>query len=364
MRKMATVRRIDNINPIPDADAIEVAAVGGWKVVVKKGEFKVGDLAVYCEIDSFIPSTVAPFLTKPGHYPKTFEGVEGERLRTVRLRGQISQGLLISVGRVEGTGTPYIVSLPCEGAPEGDMIFVSEGLDVSDAWGIKKWEAPIPAQLAGEMRGVFPSFIRKTDQERIQNLTREFPEWLGDVDDRESQLQWEITEKLDGSSMTVYVNRNDSGVCSRNLNLLESSGNTYWRVARDRALIEKISSTGRNIALQGELIGEGIQGNPYKIKGQDFYLFDIYDIDAGEYLLPSERQALATELDIQCVPVIAYSPSLLDGLGIKTVDAVLGFAEGASTLMNKTEREGLVFKCTTQQLSFKAVSNKFLLKEK
>lgn len=348
MRKMATVRRIDAVNPIPNADAIEVATVGGWRVVVKRGEFQPGDLAVYCEIDSFIPSTVAPFLTKPGHYPKTFEGVEGERLRTVRLRGQISQGLLLPYGIL----------------PFGSQGVLGEADDVSELLGIAKWEAPIPAQLAGEMRGMFPSFIRKTDQERVQNLSREFQEWVGDIDDRESQLHWEITEKLDGSSMTVYVNQDDVGVCSRNLNLLESGSNTFWRVAKEKNLIEKIQSTGRNIALQGELIGEGIQGNPYKISGQDFYLFDIYDIDTGEYLLPKERQALATELDIQCVPVVAYSPSLLDGLGIETVDAVLGFAEGASTLMAKTEREGLVFKCTTQQLSFKAISNRFLLKEK
>ena len=348
MRKMATIRCVDQINPIPNADAIEVATVGGWRVVVKRGEFQPGDLAVYCEIDSFIPTAVAPFLTKPGHHPKTFEDINGERLRTVRLRGQLSQGLLL----------PYAV------LPFGSQGVLSEGDDVSELLGIVKWEAPVPAQLAGEARGLFPSFVRKTDQERVQNLSSEFLEWVGDIDDRESQLRWEVTEKLDGSSMTVYVNQEDSGVCSRNLNLLESEGNTFWRIARDRNLIEKISSTGRNIALQGELIGEGIQGNPYKISGQDFYLFDIYDIDAGQYMLPQDRQALAQELDIQCVPVIAHSASLYDTLGIKTVDAVLGFAEGASTLMNKTEREGVVFKCTTRQLSFKAISNRFLLREK
>jgi RNA ligase (TIGR02306 family) len=348
MRKMATIRRIDQINPIPNADAIEVATVGGWRVVVKRGEFQTGDLAIYCEIDSFIPTSVAPFLTKPGHHPKTFEDVDGERLRTVRLRGQLSQGLLL----------PYAV------LPFGSQGVLCEGDDVSELLGIAKWEAPVPAQLAGEARGMFPSFVRKTDQERVQNLSTEFLEWVGDVNDRESQLQWEVTEKLDGSSMTVYVNRDDLGVCSRNLNLLESEGNTYWRIARSKDLIAKILSTGRNIALQGELIGEGIQGNPYKISGQDFYLFDIYDIDTGEYMLPQDRQALARDLDIQCVPIIAHSASLYDGLGIKTVDAVLGFAEGASTLMNKTEREGVVFKCSTQQLSFKAISNAFLLREK
>ncbi len=96
-RAMASIRTIDSIDSILDADAIEVATVGGWKVVVKKGEFKAGDLAVYCEIDSWIPNTVAPFLTKAGHFPKVYNGVEGEKLRTIRLRRQISQGLLLPI---------------------------------------------------------------------------------------------------------------------------------------------------------------------------------------------------------------------------------------------------------------------------
>jgi RNA ligase (TIGR02306 family) len=93
MRKLASVRKIDEIRPIEGADAIEAAVVGGWVVVAKKSEFTAGDLAVYLEIDSFVPTELAPFLTKPGHFPKEFNGVKGERLRTVKLRGQVSQGL-------------------------------------------------------------------------------------------------------------------------------------------------------------------------------------------------------------------------------------------------------------------------------
>lgn len=100
MRKMATIRVIDAINPIPDADAIEVATVGGWKVVVKRGEFTVGDLAVYCEIDSWIPTELAPFLSK-GKEPRVYEGIKGERLRTVSLRKTVSQGLLLPLKKVE-----------------------------------------------------------------------------------------------------------------------------------------------------------------------------------------------------------------------------------------------------------------------
>ena len=339
MRKMATVRRIDAVNPIPDADAIEVATVGGWRVVIKKGEFVAGDLAVYCEIDSWIPHELAPFLSK-GTLPRTYDGVMGERLRTVKLRGQVSQGLLLPL-------EPTCANIASE---------LFEGLDVSFPLNIQKWEAPIPAQLAGEVRGMFPGFIPKTDQERIQNLTAEFADWT------ERKLHWEVTEKLDGSSMTVYVFDEDEGVCSRNLNLRETEGNSLWTVARRNDLIGKIRSTGQNLAFQGELIGEGIQGNPYKIKGQEFYLFDIYDIGARRYLTPLERQAIAARLRVRCVPTIAAHANPYDTLGIQDIAQMLKFAEGKSALMNTTEREGLVFKCHEEAVSFKAISNKFLLK--
>jgi RNA ligase (TIGR02306 family) len=339
MRKMASVRRIDAVNPIPDADAIEVATVGGWRVVIKKGEFAPGDLAVYCEIDSWIPNDLAPFLSK-GSEPREYNGVRGERLRTVKLRGQVSQGLL----------------LPLEPTCENIVSELFEGLDVSVPLNIQKWEAPIPAQLAGEVRGMFPSVIPKTDQERVQNLTAEFAEWTGNAS------TWEVTEKLDGSSMTVYVFDDDEGVCSRNLNLRETEGNSLWTVARRNDLIDKIRHTKRNLALQGELIGEGIQGNPYKLRGQEFYLFDIYDIDSGRYLNPNERRSLSVSLNILHVPVIAHGAKFLDTLGIQTVAELLTFAEGKSVLLDKTEREGLVFKCHEEAVSFKGISNKFLLK--
>jgi len=153
MRKLASIRRIDNILPIEGADAIECAVVGGWKVVVKKAEFIVGDLAVYFEIDSWIPTELAPFLSK-GKSPREFQGIHGERLRTVKLRGQLSQGLL----------------LPLESTCANIDSELFEGLDVSFPLNIVKWEMPVPAQLAGQVKGNFPTVIPKTDQERVQNL--------------------------------------------------------------------------------------------------------------------------------------------------------------------------------------------------
>ena len=345
MRKLATIRKIDALRPIPDADAIECAVVGGWTVVVKKGEFKEGNLAVYCEIDSWIPHALAPFLSK-GKEPRVFDGIAGERLRTMKLRGQLSQGLLL----------PLIIKMGGNLLPTSRRI-VLEGEDVSEALGIVKYEAPIPAQLAGEVKGMFPGWIQKTDQERVQNLTEEFDYWL------KEQHVWEVTEKLDGSSMTVYLRDGEFGVCSRNLELKPSETNSLWKVAIRNDLELKLRRANRNLALQGELIGEGIQGNPYKQKAQEFFLFDIYDIDTSKYLTPAERNAFVEEHDIKHVPVLAFGAELWDTLGINSIDGILKFAEGKSVMgMIGCEREGLVFKSKAMQCSFKAISNKFLLK--
>ena len=190
MRKLATIRKIDALNPIDGADAIECATVGGWKVVVKKGEYTVGDLAVYCEIDSWIPTELAAFLSK-GKEPREFEGIKGERLRTVKLRGQLSQGLLLPL-------EPTCANI------ESELI---EGLDVSLPLNIVKWEMSMNAQLAGMARGNFPSVIPKTDQERAQNLVQEI---VGAI---EAGMKFEITEKLEGSSMTCYLIDGEFGVC-------------------------------------------------------------------------------------------------------------------------------------------------------
>jgi RNA ligase (TIGR02306 family) len=342
MRKLARIIRIDEVNPIPDADAIEVATVGGWKVVVKKNEYKAGELAVYFEIDSWIPHHLAPFLTKSGQYPKVYNGVEGQRLRTIKLRGQLSQGLLMPIGILMD-----VLSL-------GDFVRLTEDEDVSEELNIQKWEAPVSAQLAGVSKGSFPSFIRKTDQERIQNLKREYAEW------QEEGLVWEMTEKLDGSSMTVFVNEEESGVCSRNLNLKESEENAFWKVAIRENLIDKIKSTGKNIALQGELVGPGIQGNKYNLSDIDFYLFDIYDIDKQEYYTPEQRWMLVLQLGLKHAPILSHELNFKENEW--TIENVLINAEIKSLLNKQTEAEGVVFKSLDGKHSFKAISNKFLLK--
>lgn len=337
-RKLATIRQITDIRPIEGADMIELATVGGWNVVVAKDVgHKVGNMVVYCEIDSFLPIREEfEFLRKSSY--KKMGNQEGFRLKTIKLRGQVSQGLILPI---------HVLPL---------LEMVSEGQDVTEMLGIVKYEPPIPAELAGKVKGNFPSFIPKTDEERIQNLTKEYGEWK-----YQSKHQFYVTEKLDGSSATYYIKDGEFGVCSRNLELLETEGNTFWKVARELDLENKMKSVGINISLQGELIGESVQGNPYKIKGQTVRFFTGFDIDKYERISFPELIVMLADMGLQSVPVLnkEFGFMLPD-----TVEEMLKYAEGKSALNNKTEREGVVVRSMDGTISFKAISNKFLLGEK
>lgn len=351
-RKLATIQVIKEILPIEGADAIELAVVNGWKVVVAKNVgHKVGDWVVYCEIDSFLPIREEFEFLRKSSYKKMGDR-EGFRLKTIKLRGQVSQGLILPISIFGDFGwTAY------------------EGLDVTNRLGIVKYDPPIPAQLAGQAKGYFPSFIRKTDEERVQNLSKEYSEWV-----ISSKHQFYATEKLDGSSATFYIKDGEFGVCSRNLELADpgefvpgmimcddgierpKTENTFWKVARELDLKNELASLKRNICLQGELIGEGVQGNPYKIKGHTVRFYNAFDIDKQERLNLDEFLGLLKDLGLESVPV-------MDNFILPhNVDELLKYAEGKSILNPNTEREGLVIRSKDMSISFKAISNKFLLK--
>jgi len=330
IRKLATIAKIENVEPIEGADAIEIATIRGWKVVVKKNEFNVGDLCVYCEIDSVLPEK------------EEFEFLRNKkfRIKTIKLRGQVSQG----------------IAFPLEVLPEMEIV---EGMDVTDILGVTKYEAPIPACLAGKMKGGFPSHSIKTDEERIQNLIDKYEVLKG--------YKYFATEKLDGSSMTCYLKDDVFGVTSRNLDLKETEDNTFWKVARELKIEEKMRAyaekTGiSNFNIQGELIGEGVQKNKYKLKGHIVRFFRSFNIDTFEFFDYEVFIEMIADMGLETVPV----------LGIvelpETVEDLLKFVEGKSVLNKYIEREGIVFVSTefvkkhNGRLSFKGISNKFLLK--
>jgi RNA ligase (TIGR02306 family) len=330
-RKLASIRQIGSITPIEGADNIEKISINGWNCVSKKGEFKEGQLCVYFEIDSFLP--IRPefeFLRRTSL--RKMGGQEGFRLKTIRLRGVLSQGLALPMSIL------------------GDHS-VQLGDDVTDILGIVKFEPPIPAELQGIPKGLFPGFICKTDQERVQNIWNDIKGTLE---------SFEVTLKLDGSSCTYYLHNGDFGVCSRNLEIQPSETNTLWKLARQYQIEELLRSYGHNIALQGEIIGEGIQKNPEKIKGQDFYLFDIWDINQRRYYSPEERRTLHAKIfpTLKHIPVLDVKRHLTE---YQNIESFLATADGPS--MKGEIREGIVFRSNESGLTFKIISNLYLLAE-
>lgn len=346
MRHLATIQKIDALSPIEGADAIEVATVKGWQCVVKKGDFSVGDPCVYIEIDSFLPDRPEFAFMKP----------RGMRVRTIKLKGQISQGLVMPVSILADVITAEHELYAALGVS-------AEGADVTEALGIIKYEPAIPACLAGKVRGNFPTFIRKTDEERIQNMP--------DVTSKYNGTTCQVREKLDGSSATFYLYGDHFGVCSRNFELDPSDDNAFWQVARELNIEIKMRLLGLNIAIQGELIGEGIQKNKYKLTGRTVKFFSVWNIDKNEYLTPEGTEEVIRFLGLDMVPVIQMV--ILNG---QTVPEMVEMATRNSLINPAVKAEGVVVRSLRPMtetfisgktvdrgiLSFKVINPEFLLK--
>lgn len=346
-RKLASVRTVTDIKAIPDKDRIVQYDLDGWKVIDQKDKYKVGDLVVYLEPDSFVPNSLVPFLTKEGKTPKTFAGISGEILKTVKFGGAISQGIILDSSKVN---------------PD-DLV---EGKDLTDTYQIYKYEAPVKSFRGSSMpKGNFPYFIHKTAQERVQNIKSYL------LASRGANEVFEVTRKLHGMSMTVYNSGNTVGVCSHNVDLLESPDNLFWKQAHALDLVKALKDhwilTNKDLAIQGELIGVGCCNNQYKLAGNAFYVFDIFDIKQQKYLLPHERYVTIEALkesgarELESVP--AYSRiSLLEGFNPDNI--INELLEFADIEYSRTGHEGLVYKSLERDFSFKVVSNLWLANTK
>ena len=345
IRKLASVRKILAIDNIEGADAIDVATIDGWKVVVKKGEFNVGDLVVYLEVDSWVPHELAPFLSGAA-MPREYNGIKGERLKTKKLRGVVSQGLILplNVLAVEYEGN--------SGLPD-----VQEGDDVTDLLGIQKWEG---AQLNGQLAGTFPVDFVKSDQERAQNLVREIFTYHKDE-------RYEVTLKLDGSSMSVFNLRGNVGVASRNqwLKINEDNmGNGFVKTAVESRLVQ-IMESYTDMLVQGELMGPGVQKNRESLQSLGFWVYNVQRV-GNNFLSPAERENFFNQLieagaEIYHVPVVHASITLAE-LGINNIEDLIAYADKPS--MSHKIAEGFVFKSHDSGFQFKIINNTYLLREK
>lgn len=364
MRKLATIRKITNIVPIENCDNIALAIVDGWTVIIKKSEFSIGDSCVFFEIDSFLP--IEPryeFLKKT----TKFDGKEGYRIKTMKMKGVLSQGL----------------ALPLTMFPEVS----TNDDDVTAKLNIIKFDLEqfYGANTAGPREreyGSFPTFIPKTDQPRIQNMTHMFLTHKGTT--------FEETLKLDGSSMTCYKIPNKPtlfqrvlsffgkqlptykfGVCSRNVDLKPSDNKVqvfdnfgkksvyaqsdFWATAIKMDIENKLPI---GYAIQGELIGPSIQANHEKVSSLDYFVFDVFDINKKQYLTPEARREFCKQHNIQHVPVTNTNATPLQ----MTLEELLAHVDTES--MNPgTVSEGRVYKSNSYPtMSFKVINNKYLLK--
>src|SRR5574343_40412 len=257
----------------------------------------------------------------------------GMRIRTIKLRGQVSQG----------------ICFPLSVLPEN--LNIEEDMDVIFELGVIKYEPPIPANLAGRVKGNFPLFIHKIDETRVKTMQKELNKYVG--------YSCYITEKLDGSSATYYIKDGSFGVCSRNLDILESEDNSFWKVARELNIEEKLKQLNGNYAFQGELIGEGVQKNKYGLKGQTVRFFNIFDIDKFEYFSYENMIKTYNELELQTVPIVDDNYIL-----VNDIDTLVNLSIDKSKLAS-IQREGIVIRLKELQnsnlISFKSINPKFLL---
>lgn len=343
MRQLATLQRITELNPIEGADKIEVAKILGWNVVVRKGDFAVHQLVAFFEVDSFLP--IRPefgFLQKNGVKRMLVEGkeVEGYRLKTIKLRGTISQGLI----------------LPLTDFLELDPLAL-EGTDITELLGVVQYEMPISAQLAGKMRGNFPGFIPKTDETRLQAYPDLLYKYQNDL--------FYVTEKIDGSSVTFYIKDGEFHACSRNMDLFEVEGNSIWKLAREMKIEEKLRGLGEEgCALQGEIFGEGIQKNPLKVNGQQIRFLTLYNFIEGKYVGFGDFITIMEKMEMPVVPLIDPGFTLL-----KRVDDMVSYATRKSVINPESWAEGFVFRSLVEmqdedlgRLSFKVLNPEYLLK--
>ena len=369
-RKLAHIEVIAGLKEIPRADKIEVAQVLGWECVVKKGEFKVGDKVIYIEVDSIVPE-------KP-----EFEFLRDRkfRVRTIKLRGQVSQGLV----------------LPLPTKQQGDFCI---GEDITEFLGITKYLSPSEQSelqqqenrikleknklkkfmmryswfrnlfLSRSKKSGFPYWVSKTDEERIQNI----PHVLEQFKDKEVY----VTEKVDYQSATFtgklvpnttpiigkfLPKKFQFVVCSRNL-INNDKNSLYWKIAQ-KYNIEQILKENPTLTIQGEQGNTNVQGNKYGIIEPTMWVFNIIDHEKNYHYNIKELSSFCRKYNLQHVPILGRIEGCkLSELG-STVQELVEFSNGKSVLAN-IQREGVVIRCIDnghKLLSFKVINPDFLLK--
>lgn len=400
VRQLAYIIKIDNVTPIPNYDRVELAHIGGWTVVVGKGEFKPNDLAIYFEIDSKLPE-VEPFTNMEFLVSKHY------KIKTQKMCKSLSQGLLMSAENFGWTADAEAIydadgvahrlddesrfltkQLGVTYAVADDNRRKSKGMDKYKSmaqrhsklfshypfrWLMKrKWGKKLLFVFFGrkkDKRG-WPAWIKKTDEERVENML-----WI-----LEDKTPWMATEKIDGTSTTFTLKRNHNPfapkyeylVCSRNIAFDKPSKkgfydtNVYTEMS-DKYHIEQVLTNILNtepkyeyITIQGETYGKGIQDNDYGLNNHQLAIFNVifgYKNGTNSRLNPNAMHTFLSIYGLPGVPLLDTNYTLPD-----TIEELRDYVNSETSRINGKMKEGIVFRSFDGVRSFKCVSPEYLMK--
>ena len=344
MRKLASVQRVWKIEPIEGADRIELAHVLGWQCVVNKGQMKPMDIAVYFEIDSFLPIRPEFEFMRASSYKNSDILGEGFRLKTMRFRGQISQGLLLPLNTFP--------EIPAD---------AEVGTDVTELLGVRKWEIEERATTGGTVVGTLPYDIPHTDETRVQENPDLIQAFAG--------LEYYISTKMDGSSHSIGVDENGFHVTGHNYEYKDDGSSAFYKLVNDRGYREKLEAFAKEhglntLTIQGEFCAPGIQRNRLKLTKPEWYVFTVRE--NGKRAGLDRMLEVCEALGLDHVPIEERGFDLPSKY--PTVEALLERADGEYPKGGK--KEGIVIRpvepvfcpLISASLSMKVVSNKYLLK--
>lgn len=342
-RKLASVQRIWDVQPIEGADRIEMVKVLGWQCVATKGQFKPMDLCVYFEIDSFLPVEDRYEFLRASSYRKTDIMGEGFKLKTMKFKGQISQGLVMPLSEFPELEDPVL------------------GEDLTSFLGVKKWEIEEKATTGGTAIGVLPYDVPHTDETRVQAEPDLIQDFAG--------LTYYISTKMDGSSHSISIDEYGCHVCGHNFEYKDDGKCSFYEFVKKREYIDRmqnyVDEKGLDtLTIQGEFCGPGIQQNRLKLKGPEWYVFTVR-VNGLRVDLHYMKE-ICESLGMECVPIEEIDNDLPSKY--PTVESLLERADGEYP--NGGKKEGIVIRPVVPvysprlsgQLSMKVVSNKYLLK--
>jgi len=349
---LASIQKIISHEIHPNADNLDIIKVLGWQIVTRRNDFKLNDLVVFCRVDSLLPVKPEFEFLRVSSFRKMHTGEEGFRIKTVKLRQFVSQGIIFPLSILNG--------LKYENDTRENPIYeFNEGDDVTQLIGVKKWEIYIPECLAGEVWGRRPMWVPQTDEIRVQSAPKVIDEFKG--------KEVYISTKMDGTSCSIYqysMTDRNFGVCSRNLDMKESDKLAYWKIAKKYDLENKLKALGQDIVIQGEICGSGIQKNRMDLKELDFFVFDIYNSLTQKYYDLDDMLKTTYKLGLRTVPIDKICTFDF------TLEQLLDMAKG-KYIGTSNNREGIVIRPTTfchsdaleGRLSIKVISNEYLLKD-